>query len=276
MPRGRLPPRAAAGAGGPPRHLAEAGAAAGVDESRRVRRDAGGADGAGAARPGQGPDEAGAGPGGGDHAGGRQAIPGAGAGRAVPPEVARGIGSAFVEDGDGDGGAADQDAGDGAQGGGDAPAGVQPDPWDHGRGRSVRWPEAAAAELHGRGAYGALVRGGAFVRPGADPGGPATAAGAGRAEASGGPPGPLRAACGEAAAEAASAASHAAEEGKGVDQTRDNPLWEKIGTKLNIIGITFAAKKACVILVPFVSETLLGCVSSQRLGRLGRRGRGMY
>src|SRR4051812_33645264 len=225
MSRGRLPPRAAAGAGGPPRRLAEAGAAAGVDEPRRVRRDAGGADGAGAARPGRGPDEAGAEPGGGDHPVGCQAVPGAGAGGAVPPEVARGIRSAFVEDGDGDGGAADQDAGAGAQGGGDAPAGVQPDPGDHGRGRPVRWPEAAAAELHGRGAYGALVRGGAAVRPGADPGGPATAAGADRAEARGGPPGPLRATRGEAASEAAPAASDAAEEGEGVDKARYNTIW---------------------------------------------------
>src|SRR3954465_7936692 len=152
----------------------------------------------------------------------------------APLAPSRGIGPAFVEIGDGDGGAADQDAGDGAQGGGDAPAGVQPDPGDHGRSGPVGWLEAAAAELHGRGAYGARVRGGAPVRPGADPGGPATAAGADRAEASGGPPGPLRAAGGEAAAEAAPAASDAAEKGEGVDQTRNNSIREKIGAKINV------------------------------------------
>ena len=55
----------------------------------------------------------------------------------------------------------------------------------------------------------------ASVRPGADRGGPAAAAGVDRREAGGGSPGPVRAACGEAAAEAAPAAADAAEGGEG-------------------------------------------------------------
>ena len=65
-------------------------------------------------------------------------VSGQGAGGPVPPEVACGTGPAIVEDGYAYGDVADQEPGDGAQGGGDASAGVQPDPWDHGRGGAGR------------------------------------------------------------------------------------------------------------------------------------------
>src|SRR5262249_30909231 len=98
--------------------------------------------------------------------------------RTVPPAVARGAGSAFAEDAYAYGDASDQEPGDGAQGGGNASAGLQPDPRGDGRGGAGRGDPAADAELQGVAAHGAGGRGGgcgggACVRPGADGGGPA-------------------------------------------------------------------------------------------------------
>ena len=111
--------------------------------------------------------------------------------RSVPPAVARGIGSAYVEDRDADGDVADPEPGDGAQGGGAPSAGVQPDPGDHGGGGAGRGGESAEAQLHGCVAYRALVRGEPSVRSDTDRGGPAAAVGIDRSEACWKSPGPL-------------------------------------------------------------------------------------
>src|SRR5512135_809285 len=153
------------------------------------------------------------------------------------------IGSALAEDRDADGDVADQDPGDGAQGGGDPPAGVQPDPGDHGRGGAGRGGEAAEAQLLGRVAYRPVVRGGPPVRPGADRGGPAAAVGVDRSEARGRSPGPLRAARGEASAEAVSAAEAAAEGSQTVDQTRHKALREGIGSETIESSTQFCQRK---------------------------------
>ena len=92
-----------------------------------------------------------------------RAYRGQGAGGALPGEVARGAGPEDPEIGDAYGCAADAEPGDGAQGGGGAPAGVQPDPRGHGRGGAGRGDQAEAAELQGIAAHGAGVRGVASV-----------------------------------------------------------------------------------------------------------------
>jgi hypothetical protein len=114
--------------------------------------------------------------------------------------------------------------------GGGSPAWVQPDPGDHGRGGAGRGGKPADAELQGGGTYGAVVRGGPSVRCDADRGGPAAADGVDRSEACGRSPGPLRAPCGEAPAEALSAADDAAEDSQTFDQARHSALREDIGT----------------------------------------------
>ncbi len=97
--------------------------------------------------------------------------------------------------------------------------------------RGVMAEAARAAMVHPRQlsfkgciARGAVVRGGASVRPGADRGGLAPAVAAHRQEAGGGPSRPLRAAGGEAASRTAPAAADDAEEGPSIDQTWKNTL----------------------------------------------------
>src|SRR5262249_39689617 len=127
-------------------------------------------------------------------------------GRPVPPALGCGVISTYAEDSDAHGDAADQESGDGAQGGGDPSAGVQPDPGADGGGGAGRGGEPAGAQLRGSSAYRAVVRGESSVRSDVDRGGPPAAVGVDRSEARGRPSGSLRAACGEAASEALSAA----------------------------------------------------------------------
>src|SRR5262249_2613374 len=114
-------------------------------------------------------------------------------------------------------------------GGGGAPAGVQPDPGADVGGGAGRGSESAAAQLQGRIAYRAVVRGEPPVRADADRGGPAAAVGVDRPEARGRSPGSLRAACGEAPAEAVSAAEYVAEVRQTFDQAGRKTLREGIG-----------------------------------------------
>src|SRR5439155_22291592 len=108
-------------------------------------------------------------------------------GGSVPPAVGRGIVSAYVEDRHAHGDAADEEPGDGAEGGRGASAGVQPDPRRDGRGGADGGGAPAAVELPGCVARGAVVRGDAPVRPGADRGRSAAAPGADWSEAGGRP-----------------------------------------------------------------------------------------